>query len=107
MGHEGFNMRELAKRLGVSAMTPYRYFKDKDEILASVRAHAFARLADRLETVHATPGTMAEKCAALSRAYVQFAQQEHLYYRLIFDISRARKDELPEQESQEVSARAD
>ena len=33
LGQEGFNMRELAARMGVSAMTTYRYFKDKNEIL--------------------------------------------------------------------------
>ena len=49
LGADGFKMRELAKRLGVSAMTPYRYFESKGEILASVRAHGFARLADQLE----------------------------------------------------------
>ena len=48
-GREGFTMRELASELGVSAMTPYRYFKDKDEILAAVRADAFDRFADALE----------------------------------------------------------
>lgn len=37
-GPEGFTMRELAAELGVSAMTPYRYFKDKEDILAAVRA---------------------------------------------------------------------
>jgi len=103
-GHDGFTMRELAKRLGVSAMTPYRYFKDKDEIIAWVRARAFARLADRLETAHATPGSVAEKCAALSHAYVQFARQEPLYYRLVFDLSRPRIDSLPELELQKIRA---
>jgi AcrR family transcriptional regulator len=102
MGHDGFNMRELAKRAGVSAMTPYRYFKDKDEILASVRAHAFGRLADRLEAAHATPGV--EKSIALTQAYVQFAQQEQLYYRLIFDLSRLRI-ETPKLELQERRVR--
>jgi len=49
-GPEGFTMRELAAELGVSAMTPYRYFKDKEDILAAVRARAFNRFADALET---------------------------------------------------------
>ena len=40
-GYEGFNMRELAGRLGISTMTPYRYFKDKEAILSEVRARAF------------------------------------------------------------------
>ena len=46
MGHSNFNMRDLAARVGVSAMTPYRYFGDKDGILAAVRARGLARLAD-------------------------------------------------------------
>ena len=37
-------MRMLAAELGVSAMTPYRYFKDKDEILSAIRARALAAL---------------------------------------------------------------
>ena len=37
-GVEAVTMRQLAAALGVSPMTPYRYFKDKDAILAAVRA---------------------------------------------------------------------
>src|SRR5215471_17065511 len=49
MGHNNFNMRDLAARVGVSAMTPYRYFGDKDGILAAVRERATGRFADQLE----------------------------------------------------------
>ena len=42
-------MRALAEDLGCSAMTPYRYFHDKQEILAAVRAAAFDRFADAME----------------------------------------------------------
>jgi len=55
-GRQGFHMRELASQLGVSAMMPYRYFKDRDEILSVVRARAFRRFADQLEIAHATEG---------------------------------------------------
>jgi AcrR family transcriptional regulator len=44
---EGFgalNLRALAKRLGISAMTPYGYFKDKAELLAAMVDHALAPL---------------------------------------------------------------
>src|SRR4051812_37443382 len=81
-GHDGFNMRTLASRLGVSAMTPYRYFKDKDEILAAIRARAFSRFADQLESAVAHPGSAAQKSAAVSRAYMAFARQEQPHYRL-------------------------
>ena len=42
-------MRQLAEALGCSPKTPYRYFKDKADILATVRAQAFAKFADALE----------------------------------------------------------
>jgi AcrR family transcriptional regulator len=35
-GPSGLSMRRLAGELGVSAMTPYRYFRDKDELVDAV-----------------------------------------------------------------------
>ena len=35
-GPDAVTMRQLASELGVSPMTPYRYFQDKDDILAAV-----------------------------------------------------------------------
>ena len=36
-GYEGVTMRQLAEALGCSPKTPYRYFKDKADILAGAR----------------------------------------------------------------------
>src|SRR6185437_15229216 len=105
-GPGSFNMRELAKRLGVSAMTPYRYFRDKEEILSVVRARAFRRFADRLEEAHATEGPQMVKSAALGRAYVKFALEEQTNYRLMFDFSQPRGEEVRELEREERRARA-
>ena len=44
-GYEGVTMRQLAEALGCSPKTPYRYFKDKADILATVRAQAFGSFA--------------------------------------------------------------
>jgi AcrR family transcriptional regulator len=82
MGHNNFNMRDLAARVGVSAMTPYRYFGDKDGILAAVRAQGLARLADRLEA--AVP----QGPVAVMQTYVSIAMEEAAYFRLIFDLSQ-------------------
>ena len=92
-GMDGFNMRELAKRLRVSPMTAYRYFNDKGEILAHLRARGFARLADLLEApaVQATPP---EATAALVRVYIHFALEEPVSYRLMFDLFQP--GDLPE-----------
>jgi len=106
VGRDGFNMRELASRLGVSAMTTYRYFEDKDEILAAVRARAFARFADRLEIAGDGPGTTAEKIAALVQTYTDFARDEQIHYRLMFDLSEATNAVPVEFRAEELRARA-
>ncbi|HZZ06367.1 TetR/AcrR family transcriptional regulator [Paraburkholderia sp.] len=85
-GAQGVTMRELAKELGCSAMTPYRYFRDKDEILAMVRAAAFNRFAARLEAV--AKETSATDRSAISDAYVAFALDEPHAYRLMFDLNQ-------------------
>jgi AcrR family transcriptional regulator len=87
-GREGFTMRELASELNVSAMTPYRYFKDKDDILAAVRAQAFNRFAESLESAFRSVDTAPEKSAAVFQAYVSFAFGEPAAYRLMFDLSQ-------------------
>lgn len=105
-GHEAFTMRELAAELGVSAMTPYRYFKDKDEILAAVRARAFSRFADSLEAAMATQGDAQVKAAAVYDAYVDFAFGEPQSYRLMFDLSQPHENDYPELVDATTRARA-
>ncbi len=95
-GVEGVTMRELASALGVSAMTPYRYFRDKDDILAAVRAHAFERFAEKLETAYAGPGTVVERAHAKGDAYVRFALEEPATYRLMFDLSQPNEEQYPD-----------
>ena len=106
VGYDGFHMRELGKRFGVSAMTPYRYFRDKNEILDMLRTRAFGRLADQLEIVQARPGTTADRSAALGRAYVQFAREEHIYYRLMFDLSQTGNRYAAPTHPQEIRVRS-
>jgi AcrR family transcriptional regulator len=104
-GAENFNMRLLASEMGVSAMTPYRYFRDKDEILSLIRARAFTRLADRLEQALAGPGALPERSAAVGRAYVRFALDEQACYRLIFDFVEPKGPAAPELAEAEARAR--
>ncbi|MEO8927755.1 MAG: helix-turn-helix domain-containing protein, partial [Caulobacteraceae bacterium] len=71
-GTEAVTMRQLAAAIGVSSMTPYRYFKHKDAILAAVRARGFDRHAEALERAYRD--TPAEgRAAAIGAAYVRFA----------------------------------
>lgn len=105
-GPDNFNMRLLASELGVSAMTPYRYFKDKNEILSAIRARALSRFADQLEQALKSPGTPPERSAAVGRAYIRFALEEQISYRLIFDFAQPQGTPVPELKQAEARARA-
>jgi AcrR family transcriptional regulator len=95
-GREGFTMRELASELGVSAMTPYRYFTDKDEILAAVRASAFDRFSDEMEGAFAVEGDAALRSHAVGEAYMRFAFSEPASYRLMFDMTQPEEATYPD-----------
>lgn len=95
-GPDAVNMRQLAAELGVSAMTPYRYFKDKDAILAAVRAQGFDRFAAALETAFATSDDPLAQAAAVSSAYIEFALENPAAYRLMFDLTQPNEADYPD-----------
>ncbi|MGH1556818.1 TetR/AcrR family transcriptional regulator [Caulobacter segnis] len=98
-------MRELAQALGVSPMTPYRYFKDKDAILAAVRAAAFERFAVRLEAALTQPADPLHRSRNAGEAYVAFALAEPQAYRLMFDLNQPTEGDYPELQAAIVRAR--
>lgn len=104
-GVEGVTMRELATALGVSAMTPYRYFRDKNEILAAIRARAFDRFAQASETAYAGTGDIFERVFAKRDAYIRFALENKDSYRLMFDLSQPDSADYPDLDRAATRAR--
>lgn len=84
-GPEAVTMRNLAKELGCSAMTPYRYFKDKDAILGAVRARGFDAFSDALEEAGAKAKDPIAHARAVGLAYIRFAAERPHVYRMMFD----------------------
>ena len=95
-GAEGVSMRQLAEELGVSATAAYRYFRDKDEILAATRAGAFNRFAQALEQAAATAPDPRARARAVGDAYLRFAFAEPNAYRLMFDLTQPDEGRFPE-----------
>jgi AcrR family transcriptional regulator len=89
-GPDGVTMREMTDALGVSSMTPYRYFKDKDAILAAVRTRAFNQFAAAMESAGQNSTTRSRN------AYVDFALAHPAAYRLMFDVSHPTYADYPE-----------
>jgi len=94
-GPDAVTMRQLAVELGVSPMTPYRYFKDKDDILAAVRASGFDRFAQVMEAAYETPGDARAKGLAVREAYLDFAFENPEAYKLMFDLNQPNEADYP------------
>lgn len=95
-GPDAVTMRQLAAELGVSPMTPYRYFEDKDDILAAVRANGFTRFAQAMETARASAKGARAVGAATGEAYVDFALTNPHAYKLMFDVNQPHVEKYPE-----------
>jgi AcrR family transcriptional regulator len=95
-GYEGVTMRQLAEALGCSPKTPYRYFKDKADILATVRAQAFTRFSDTLEKARAGASDPTDRGRLTGQAYLAFALKNPHAYRIMFEIDAPVDDKHPE-----------
>ena len=72
-GPQGFTLREVARRAGVSHNAPYRHFNDKDDLLAAVAAEGFDRLTACMKAAMTEGVSAPERLRLAGRGYVEFA----------------------------------
>jgi AcrR family transcriptional regulator len=88
-GIDGIALRELARRLDYSPAALYRYFDNREQLIATLAADAMARLAERLRAAAGDGDT--DPLLRLGEAYLAFAQEEPVRFRLLFvDLPSAR-----------------
>jgi len=85
-GPAGFTFAEAARRAGVSPAAPYRHFRDRDELMASVALRGFEQFEVALSL--AWNDGQPDALTALDRlgkAYLAFARSEQPYYSAMFE----------------------
>jgi AcrR family transcriptional regulator len=85
-GPAGFTFAEAARWAGVSPAAPYRHFRDRDDLLASVALRGFEQFAIALG--RAWDEGRPDALTALERmgkAYLHFARTEPAYYSAMFE----------------------
>jgi len=85
-GPAGFTFAEAARWAGVSPAAPYRHFRDRDELLASVALRGFERF--ELALARAWDDGRPDVFVALDRlgnAYLEFARAKPAYYSAMFE----------------------
>lgn len=104
LGYDQFSMRSLAKDLRCSHATPYRYFKDKAELFAVVRAEGFRRFAEFLQTrlnqlpvgaATASQRPEERSLRALAQAYCDFSTVQPAAFTVIFEIGQPSPEQYP------------
>jgi AcrR family transcriptional regulator len=100
-GPDGFSLRDVAKRAGVTPPAVYRHFPDKDALLAAIAAECSERLAATVtESLAAAKGDSLERFRHVGIAYVQFAAANPEHFRAM--TVPGLLDKLPKEERERV-----
>lgn len=85
-GYEAVTMRAIAKELGGSAMATYRYFDNKAELFALVRAHALRTFADSQKSAFEAARDPLDRMVRMRAAYAESALKHPDEYRVGFEV---------------------
>lgn len=83
-GLEGFSMREVARRAGVSHQAPYHHFPDREAILAAIVAEGFMGLRESTQTAGRGISDPHAYLTAVGKAYIRFAIAHPAHFKLMF-----------------------
>jgi AcrR family transcriptional regulator len=83
-GFEGFSMRKLGERLGVSAKTIYNYYNNKDELYLVILTNGFSQLQSRFQSAYNKKLDPLERLEAMGREYLLFGIENANLYNLMF-----------------------
>lgn len=93
-GVEGFTLRGVAKRAGVSHSAPAHHFKDTGALLTELAAVGFARFLDALRAREAeADDAPISRLTAACLGYVDFATAKPALFRLMFSSQRPDLDD--------------
>lgn len=97
-GVESLSLREAAREAGVSSAAPYHHFATKADLLAAIAADGFVALEASMREAIAgleDPEAPSPRLQALGRAYVRFAREHPIEFRLMFRGSTSARSPLP------------
>jgi AcrR family transcriptional regulator len=95
-GIEAVTFRALADAMGVSHTLPYRYFENKDALLASVRVLCFEQFERHVREREAREASALNRVLAVVDAYVSFVFEHRIEYELIFATPQPPPQRYPE-----------
>ena len=87
-GVEGFSLRSVAKRAGVSHAAPAHHFGDTGGLLTALAAEGFTRFQDTLDAREVGAVDARDRAVRAGLGYLEFALARPALFRLIFSSAR-------------------
>lgn len=106
-GLVALNARELAAGIGVAVGTLYNVYGSLDRLVQQLNARTLDRLYERLEADSAKEEGPEAQMAAMARAYIDFADEQPLVWRAVFDHQPAGETERADWYSANIERIAD
>jgi AcrR family transcriptional regulator len=85
VGPVGFTLREVARRAGVSHNAPYRHFRDRDDLMATVATQGFRELTQAMLRAAEHGSGALDRLKLAGLAYVKFALRRPEHFTVMFD----------------------
>lgn len=82
-GVENLSLRDVARRLGVSHQAPYKHYANRHVLLAEVMRRSFEHFAKHLDSRERSEPAH-EDMSSMGHAYLKYARENPLEYRLMF-----------------------
>ena len=96
MGYRAVSMRSIAAELGWSAPALYRYYENKEALIAAVRAEGFLELGQALGNLRAGERSSLETIRAAMITYLEFARDRSDLYQLMYELDQGEISDHPE-----------
>ncbi|MCW8825780.1 MAG: TetR/AcrR family transcriptional regulator [Gammaproteobacteria bacterium] len=95
-GYKGLSARKIAKAIGYTVGTLYLVFKNLDDLIIQVNGRTLDNLYDWLTERHGDSMDGHQSLLSLTRAYIDYAEQESPRWNLLTDYVVENGQELPD-----------
>ena len=95
-GFAAVSFRRVAQAVGISHMQPYRYFSDKQALMAAMRARCFEHLITLIKAAHQPHQTPLQALYSITAGTFGYLFEHPQQYRLMFSLNQPPVDQYPE-----------
>ncbi len=83
-GLQGFSLRQVAQKCGVSHAAPYSHFKDKDALLLAIQEYISEKFSSELEACIKRNSLKENLLEELGASYIKFFVKKPKYFTFLF-----------------------